>query len=73
VNIKATEVCGVAKNAFGKYIVLPKEMSTARLQRIGQEYHSVHYRTIGSIFSLQYEHKISACAPIMFPLCTVRK
>jgi len=48
-------------------------MSTVRLQRIGREYRNGYYRTIISIISLQSERKISACAPLTFPLCTERK
>jgi len=48
-------------------------MSTVRLQRIRQGYHNKCYRTIGGIFLLQRECKISAHASLMFPSCTVRK
>jgi hypothetical protein len=52
---------------------IPKEMSTIRLRRTGNEYCNVSYRTISSVFHLQHECKISACAPLTFPSCTARK
>jgi hypothetical protein len=53
--------------------MVPKEMSTVRLVRIGWEYRNERYRNISSIFPHQQEHKISACAPLTFPSCTARK
>jgi hypothetical protein len=45
-------------------------MSTGRLRRIGREYRNEHYRVISGIFPLQYDRKISACAPLTFLSCT---
>jgi len=39
------------------YVHLPKEISTVRLRRIGQEYRNEHYRIISSIFPLQLTAK----------------
>jgi hypothetical protein len=48
-------------------------MSTVRLWRTLREYRKKHYRNISSIFPLQYERKISAYAPLMFPSWTAKE
>jgi hypothetical protein len=57
---------------FLTYVGRTARNEHSKIWRIRPIYSNERYRTISSIFHLQHERKISACAPLTTPSCTAR-